>query len=171
MVWQYINVPTLIKKGTFTYCDSNPGDSRSQKMWRCCSQIASDYMKSYINPLHLVSAPPPPPLVPAPPLVSQARVLIATLVTLSRGIQGCPKITSFDKSSWHPILKTSLYSSLFLPLYTRTFSQHPLPKNALSSSLVINPRILFPFFLLLQFFTLPWWMPIIYAEGFLEPPC
>ena len=132
------------QKGTFTYCDSNPGDSRSQNMWRCCSQIASDYMKFYINPLRLVSAP-PPPLVPAPPLVSQARVLIATLVTLTRGIQGCPKITSFDKSSWHPILKTSLYSSLFLPLYTRTFSQHPLPKNALPSSSVINPRILFPF--------------------------
>ncbi len=30
-------------------------------MWRCCSQIASDYMKFYINPLRLVSAPPPPP--------------------------------------------------------------------------------------------------------------
>ena len=50
-----------IKKGTFTYSDSNPGDSRSQKMWCCCSQIASDYMKFYINPLRLVSVPPPPP--------------------------------------------------------------------------------------------------------------
>jgi hypothetical protein len=39
-----------------------------------------------------------------------------------------------------------------LPLGTRTFSQHPSPKNALLSSSVINPRILFPFFLLLQFF-------------------
>ena len=53
-----------IKKGTFTYSDLNPGDSRSQKMWRCCSQIASDYMKFYINPLRLVSVPPPPPLPP-----------------------------------------------------------------------------------------------------------
>ena len=68
MVWRYINFPTLIKKVTFTYCDSNPGDSRSQKMWRCCSQIASDYIKSYINPLRLVSAPPPPP----PPRTSSA---------------------------------------------------------------------------------------------------
>ena len=122
-------------------------------MWRCCSQIASDYMKFYINPLRLVSVPPPPlPLIPAPPLLSQARVLIATLVTLTRGIQGCPKITSFDKSTWHSTFEKSLQSSFSLPLGTRTFSQHPLPKNALPSSSVINPRILFPFFLSLQFF-------------------
>ena len=121
--------PYYIKKGTSTYSDSNPGDSRSQKMWRCCSQIASDYMKFYINPLRLVSAPPPPlPLIPAPPLLSQARVLIATLVTLTRGIQGCPKTTSFDKSTWHSTLEKSLQSSFSLPLGTRAFSQHPSPK-------------------------------------------
>ena len=54
----------LHKRGTFTYSDSNPGDSRNQKMWRCCSQIASDYMKLCINPLRLVSVPPPPPPPP-----------------------------------------------------------------------------------------------------------
>ena len=117
-----------IKKGTFTYSDSNPGDSRSQKMWRCCSQIASDYMKFYINPLRLVSA---PPLLPAPPPVSQASALIASLVTLTRGTQGCPKIISFDKSKLHPTFEKSLQSSFSLPLYSLTFSQHPLPKNAL----------------------------------------
>ena len=155
VVWHYINFPTLLhKKGTFTYSDSNPGDSRSQKMWRCCSQIASDYMKFYINPLRLVSVPPPPPLplIPAPPLLSQARSLIATLITLTRGIQGCPKTTSFDKSTWHPTFEKSLQSSFSLPLGTRAFSQHPLPKNALPPLSVINPRILFPFFLSLQFF-------------------
>ena len=82
-------------------------------------------------------------------------LLIATLVTLTRGIQGCPKTISFDKSTWHPTFVKSLQSSFSLPLGTRTFSQHPLPKNALPSSSVINPRILFPFFLSLQFFTLP----------------
>jgi hypothetical protein len=87
----------------------------------------------------------------SPPLVSQAAALIASLVTLTRGIQGCPKIISFDKSNWHPTFKKSLQSS-FLPLYTRAFSQHPLPKNALPSLSVINPRILFPFSLSLQFF-------------------
>ncbi len=35
-------------------------------------------------------------------------------------------------------------SSFSPPLCTRTFSQHPLPKNALTSSLFINPGILFP---------------------------
>ncbi len=66
MVWQYIYFSTLIKKGTFTYSDSNPRDSRNQNMWRWYSQIASDYMKSCINPLRLVSAPPPPLTSSAP---------------------------------------------------------------------------------------------------------
>ena len=39
-------------------------------MWRCCSQIASDYMKSYINPLRLVSAPPHPPRTSSAPCFS-----------------------------------------------------------------------------------------------------
>ncbi len=34
----------LYWKGTFTYSDSNPRDSRNQEMWRWCSQIASDYI-------------------------------------------------------------------------------------------------------------------------------
>ena len=63
MVCQYIYFPTLIKKGTFTYSDSNPGDSRSPKMWRCCSQITSDYMKFYIY-LYALYLPRPPPLPP-----------------------------------------------------------------------------------------------------------
>ena len=124
------------------------------RMWRYCSQIASDYMKFYINPLRLVSAPPPPP----PPHTSsapcsQARVLIATLVTLTRGIQGCPKIISSDKSTWHPTFEKSLQSAFSLLLCAHTFSQHLLPKKMhfLFSS-VINPRILFPFLFSLQFF-------------------
>ncbi len=65
-IWAGCNGMTIhklfnsIKKGTFTYSDSNPRDSRNQEMWRWCSQIASDYMKSLFNPLRLVSAPPPP---------------------------------------------------------------------------------------------------------------
>ncbi len=155
MVWQYIYFSTLIKKGTFYYSDSNPGDSRNQKMWCCCSQIASDYMKSYINPLRLVSAPPPPPLL-APPPLSQASALIASPVNLTRGTQRCPKIISFDKSNWHPNFLTSLFNLLFsLPLYTRTFSQHPCQKMYSLLPSVINPRILFPFSLSLQFFIFP----------------
>ena len=81
----------LIKKGTFTYCDSNPGDSRSQKMWRCCSQIASDYMKSYINPLRLVSAPPPPPSYQLRPLFLRLGPLSPPLLLLHVVYRGVPK--------------------------------------------------------------------------------
>ena len=158
----------LLKKGLLLTVIRIQGTAEAR---RCGAVAVRSQVITWSSTLTLYALYLPLPPVPAPPLVSQARALIATLVTLTRGIQGCPKITSFDKSSWHPILKTSLYSSLFLPLYTRTFSQHPLPRNALPSSSVINPRILFPFFLSLQFFTLPWWMPIIHAEGFLEPPC
>ncbi len=56
----------IFKKGTFTYSDSNPRDSRNQEMWRWCSQIASVYMKSCFNPLRLITAPPPPPTSSAP---------------------------------------------------------------------------------------------------------
>ena len=112
MVWQYIYFSTLIKKGTFTYSDSNPRDSRNQKMWRWCSQIASDYMKSRFNPLRLVSAPPPPFTSSAPSF--SGSVLIASLVNLTRGTQGCPKIISFDKSNWHPNFWRVFFSLLFL---------------------------------------------------------
>ena len=110
MVWQYITFQLLLyKKGTFTYCDSNPGDGRNQKMWRCWSQIAIDYMKFCINPLRLVYVPPPPP----PPLPShQLRPFFPKLgpyhhpvFTLTRGIQGCPKTISLNKNTWHPALK------------------------------------------------------------------
>ena len=132
MVWQYINFPTLIKKGTFTYCDSNPGDSRSQKMWRCCSQIASDYMKFYINPLRLVSAPPPPP----PPHTSSAPSFSGS------GAYRHPRYSytwytgvSQNNFLWQKYLasnfwkKKSFQSSFSLPPGTRAFSQHPLPKS------------------------------------------
>ncbi len=73
---------------------------------------------------------PLPPPLPAPPPLSQASVLIASLVNLTRGTQGCPKIISFDKSNWHPNFLTSLLQpSFYLLLCTRTFSQHPLLKR------------------------------------------
>ncbi len=82
-----IHILSNLIKGTFTYSDSNPRDSRNQEMWRWCSQIASDYTEFSFNPLRLVSAPSPP----APPLVLSV-VLITTLVNPAHGIQGCPKI-------------------------------------------------------------------------------
>ena len=98
--------------------------------------------------------PPPSPLAPAPPLLSQAWSLSPPLFTLTRGIQGCPKTISLDKSTWHPTFEKSFQSSFSLPPGTRAFSQHPLPKNVLPPSSVINPRILFPFFLFVAVFSL-----------------
>ena len=173
VVWQYIYFSTLIKKGTFTYSDSNPRDSRNQEMWRWCSQIASDYMKSCINPLRLVSAPPPPPLPPAPPPLSQASVLIASLVNLTRGTQGCPKIISFDKSNWHPNFWRVFFNLLFLCCFaTRTFSQHPLLKKCTPFfPSIINPRNLFPLPSLLQLFHLSLINANYSYRRILKPPC
>ena len=102
--------------------------------------------------LYLSRPLPPFPWYQSRPFFLRLGRLSPPLFTLTRGIQGCPKTTSFDKSTWHPIFEKSLQSSFSLPLGTRAFSQHPLPKNALPPSSVINPRILFPFFLSLQFF-------------------
>ncbi len=61
---------------------------------------------------------PSPPHLPAPPPVSHASVLIANPVNLTRGTQGCPKITSFDKSNWHPNFWRVFSSLLFLCCFT-----------------------------------------------------
>ena len=160
-----------IKKGTFTYSDSNPRDSRNQEMWRWCSQIASDYMKSCFNPLRLVSAPPPPP--PAPPPLSQTSSLIVTLVNLAHGIQGCPKIISSDKNYRHSNFCQSFSVSFFLCCSTPVhFLQHPLPKKCTPFfPPVVNPRILFPLSLLVTIFHPSLInVPIIHIEGFWNLP-
>ncbi len=135
-------------------------------MWRWCSQIASDYMKSSFNPLRLVSAP-PPPLTSSAPLFSD-QSLIVTLVNLAHGIQGCPKIISLDKNNWHFNFWRSFQSPFSLLLYTRTFLQHPLPKKCTSFfPPVVDPRILFPPSLLVTIFhSFLINVPIIHIEGF-----
>jgi hypothetical protein len=97
-------------------------------------------------------------------------VLIATLVTLTRGIQGCPKTISFDKSTWHPTFEKSLQSSFSLPLGTRAFSQHPLPKNAPPPSSVI-PENPFPVLSFVAVFS-PFLnkSQLLMLKDFLEPP-
>jgi hypothetical protein len=71
---------------------------------RRCDAVAVRSQVITWNPALTLCAsylPLPPPL-PAPPPLSQASVLIASLVNLTRGTRGCPKIISFDKSNWHP---------------------------------------------------------------------
>ncbi len=113
---------------------------------RRCDAVAVRSQVITWNPgltLYALYLPLPPPL-PAPPPVSQASALIASLVTLTRGTQGCPIIFSFDKSNWHPTFEESLQSSFSLPLCTRTFSQHPLPKKCTPFSISHWPENPFP---------------------------
>ena len=108
-------------------------------------------MKSSFNPLRLVSAP-PPPHHQLRPLFSESS-LIVTLVNPAHGIQGCPKIISFDKNYRHFDFWRIFFSLLFLCCFTPVhFSQHPLPKKCTPFFLpIINPRILFPLSSSLQF--------------------
>ena len=124
-------------------------------MWRCCSLIASDYMKFCINPLRLVSVPPPPP---PPPDTSPAPSFSGSVAyrhpcsLLHVVYRGVPKQLPLTKVLGIQFSK-NLSNLLFLcRLASVLFSQHPLPKNALPSSLFINPKLLFPIFLSLQFF-------------------
>ncbi len=163
-----------IKKRTFTYSDSNPGDSRNQKMWRCCSQIASDYMKFYINPLRLVFVPPPPPLplIPAPPHLSQARSLIATLVTLTRGIQGCPKTISLDKSTWHLIFEKIFPVFFFFAAWHPRIFATPFAEKCTPSFISHQSENPFPvLFLRCSFSPFLNKCQLLMPRDFLEPPC
>jgi hypothetical protein len=86
---------------------------------------------------------PLPPPLPAPAPLSQALALIVTLVNLTRGTQGCPKIISLDKVIGILTFDESFQSSFSPLLYTRTFSQLPLLKKCTPFfPSVNNPRIL-----------------------------
>ena len=106
MVWQYINFPTLttLKKGLLLTVIRIQGTAEARRCGAVAvrSQVITWSSTLTLYALYLSRPLPPLPLITAPPLVSQARSLIATLITLTRGIQGCPKTTSFDKSTWHP---------------------------------------------------------------------
>ena len=71
---------------------------------------------------------PPPRTSSAPSFSGPVAYHHAPLLTLTRGIQGCPKTISLNKNTWHPALKKLLQTSFFLPLGVRTFLQHLLPK-------------------------------------------
>ena len=148
MVWQHVNFPTLLhKKGTFTYSDSNPGDSRNQKMWRCCSLIASDYMKFCINPLRLVSVPPPPPpppdTSPAPSFSGSVayRHPCSLLHVVYRGVPKqfpltkVPGIQLFEKifpvfffsAAWHPRIFATPFAKKCTPSFISYQPENPFP--------------------------------------------
>ena len=86
--------------------------------------------------------------------------------------RGVPKQLPSTKVPGIQLFEKSLQSYFSLPLGTRAFSQHPLPKNALPPSSVIDPRILFPFFLFVAVFSLLLnKCQLLMPKDFLEPPC
>ncbi len=143
-----------IKKGLLLPAIQIRGTAETR---RCGADAVRLQVITWNSPLTLCALylPLPPPL-PAPPPVSHASVLIANPVNLTRGIQGCPKTTSFDKSNWHPNFWRFFSSLLFLCCFTPVHFRNTLCQkmHSLLPS-VINPRILFPFSLSLQFFTFP----------------
>ena len=174
MVWQYITFQYLLyKKGLLLTVIRTRGlvetrrcgaaEARSQLItWSSALTLCASYMSLPLSP---------PPPAPAPPLLSQAWSLSPPLLTLTRGTQGCPKIISLDKNTWHPTFEKSFQSSFFLPLGVRTFLQHLLPKmlSLLHHSVTREsfPALSFvavfsPFLNECQLF-----MP----KDFLEPPC
>ena len=143
-------------------------------MWRCCSQIAIDYMKFCINPLRLVSVPPPPPSLPShqlSPFFLRLGRLSPPLLTLTRGIQGCPKTISLNKNTWHPTLKKLLQTSFFLPLGVRTFLQHLLPKMLSLFHHSITRESFPDFSFAAAFSPFPNECQLFMPKDFLEPPC
>jgi len=174
MVWQYINFQYLLhKKGTFTYSYSNPGVGRNQMMCCCWSQIAIDYMKFCINPLCLVFVPPPlpPPLAPAPPLLSQAWSLSPHCVHSYTWYTGVSQNNFLKQKYLASSFEKTSPNLLFLPLGVRTFLQHLLPK-ILSFFHHSITRESFPDFSFAAAFSpFPNECQLFMPKDFLEPPC
>jgi len=119
---------TLIKKGLLLTVIRIRGTAETR---RCDADAVRSQVITWNPALTLCASylplPPPPP---APPPLSQASVLIVTLVNPAHGIQGCPKVISFDKNYWHFNFRWVFFNLLFLCCFTPGhFSQHPLLKK------------------------------------------
>ncbi len=115
-----------IKKGLLLTAIQIRGTAETR---RCGADAVRLQVITKNSPLTLRASYLPLPPPPAPPLVLRV-VLIATLVNLAHGSQGCPKIISFDKNYWHLSFRLTLFNLLslyrFIPAH---FSQHPLPEK------------------------------------------
>jgi len=141
-----MTIPILfnsIKKGLLLTAIQIRGTAETR---RCGADAVRLQVITWNPPLTLCASYLPLPRPPQlRPLFSES-FLIATLVNPAHGIQGCPKIISFDKNYWHfnfwRVFSNLLFLCCFTPVH---FSQHPLPKKCTPFFLpVINPRILFP---------------------------
>ncbi len=120
---------------------------------------------------------PPPPSHQLRPFFLRPGRLSPPLFTLTRGIQGCPKTISFDKSTWHPTFEKTFPILFFFAAWRPYIFATPFAKNALPSSPLNNPRILSRSFFCCSF--LPFLNPLphgvlatffLTAGGFMSPP-
>ena len=131
MVWQYINFQCLLhKKGLLLTVIQTRGlvetrwcaaaEARSQLItWSSALTLCASYLSRLLSP---------PPLPPAPPLLSQTRLLITTPVHSYTWYTRVSQNNFLRQNIWHPTFEKSFQSSFFLPLCVRTFLQHLLPK-------------------------------------------
>ena len=173
MVWQYITFPTLttLKKGLLLTVIRIQGTAEARRCGAVAvrSQVITWSSTLTLYALYMSRPLPPFPLIPAPPLLSQARSLITTLVTLTRGIQGCPKTISFDKSTWHPTFEKTFPILFFFAAWRPCFFRNTLCRKMLPLLHYSLTRKSFSrSFFRCSFFTLPSWMPTTYAEGLFE---
>jgi hypothetical protein len=141
-----------IKKGLLLTAIQIRGTAETR---RCGADAVRLQVIIWNSPLTLCASylPLPPPQLR--PLFSEL-LLIATLVNPAYGIQGCPKIISFDKNHRHFNFRLILFQSHFsLLLNTRTFFAIPLAEKMHSlfsaSHQSENP---FPAFVFVTIFTL-----------------
>ena len=116
-------------------------------------------------------SPPPLPSHQLRPLFLRLGRLSPPLLTLTRGIQGCPKTISLDKNTWHPTFEKSFQSSFFLPLSVRTFLQHLLPKMLSLLHYSITQESFLDFSFAAAFSPFPNECLLFMPKDFLEPPC
>jgi len=140
-------------------------------MWRCCSQIASDYMKFCINPLRLVSVPPPPPHTSSAPSFSGSvayRHPCSLLHVVYRGVPKQLPLTKvlgiqFSKNLSNLLFLCRLASVLFRNTLCRkmlSLLHYSLTRKSFSRSFF---RCSFsPFLNKCQ---------LLMPKDFLEPPC
>ena len=155
MVWQYIYFPTLIKKkGLLLTVIRIQGTAEARRCGAVAvrSQVITWSSTLTLYALYLSRPLPPFPSFQLRPFFLRLGCLSPPSLLLHVVYRGVPKQLPLTKVLGIQLFEKSLQSSFSLPLGTRAFSQHPLPKNALPPLSVIDPRILFPFFLSLQFF-------------------
>ena len=175
MVWQYINFPTLttLKKGLLLTVIRIQGTAEARRCGAVAvrSQVITWSSTLTLYALYLPRLP-PPLSIPAPPLLSQARVLITTLVTLTRGIKGCPKTVSFDKSTWHPTFEKISPIFFFFAAWHPCIFATPFAKKCTPSFISHQPESPFPVLSFVAVFS-PFLnkCQLLMPKDFLEPPC